>query len=61
MIIILGYIKKYKNDLTNIIRKCKKVFYTKSLDNSKSIKTTWSIVNSLINPIQKKSYKNIST
>ena len=33
--------KKYKNDLTNIIRKCKKDFYTKSLDNSKSIKTTW--------------------
>ena len=46
--------KKYKNDLTNIIRKCKKDFYTKSLDNSKSIKTTWSIINSLINPIQKK-------
>ena len=45
--------KKYKNDLTNIIRKCKKDFYTKSLDNSKSIKTTWSIINSLINPIQK--------
>ena len=31
---------KYKNDLTNIIRKCKKDFYTKFLDNSKSIKTT---------------------
>ena len=45
--------KKYKNDLTNIIRKCKKDFYTKFLDNSKSIKTTWSIINSLINPIQK--------
>ena len=49
--------KKYKNDLTNIIRKCKKDFYTKSLDNSKSIKTTWSIINSLINPIQKKNTK----
>ena len=49
--------KKYKNDLTNIIRKCKKDFYTKSLDNSKSIKTTWSIINSLINPIKKKNTK----
>ena len=44
---------KYKNYLTNIIRKCKKDCYTKSLDNSKSIKTTWSIINSLINPIHK--------
>ena len=57
MIIILGYIKfinnindnnlgiykKYKNDLTNIIRTCKKDCYTKSLDNSKSIKIKWSI------------------
>ena len=49
--------KKYKNDLTNIIRKCKKDVYTKSLDNSKSIKTTWSIINSLINPIQKNNTK----
>ena len=45
--------KKYKNYLTNIIRKCKKDFYTKSLDNSKSIKITWLIINSLINSIQK--------
>ena len=39
MIIILGYIKNYKNYLTNIIINCKKDFYTKSLDNRKSINT----------------------
>ena len=45
--------------ITNIIRKCKKDFYTKSLDNNKSIKSTWSILNSLINTIQK-NHPNIS-
>ena len=45
--------KKYKNYLTNIIRKCKRDFYTKSLDNSKSIKSTWFILNSLIMHIHK--------
>ena len=50
MIIILKYIK---NNFKNIIRKIKNDFYTKSLDISKSIKTSWYILNSSIDPIQK--------
>ena len=34
----------------SIIRKCKKNYYTNLLDNSKTIKNTWSILNSIINP-----------
>ena len=39
-----------KNKLTSIIRKCKKKYYTNILDNSKTIKNTWSILHSIINP-----------
>ena len=49
---------KYKNDLTNIIRKCKKDCYTTYLDNSKSIKPICSILNSLI-IIYKKNHPKI--
>ena len=46
---ILFDTKKYKNKLTSIIRKCKKNYYTHLLYNSKTIKNTWSILNSIIN------------
>ena len=44
---------KYKNKLTNIIRKCNNNYYTNVLDNSRTFTTitnTWSILNSIINP-----------
>lgn len=39
--------KKYKNKLTNIMRTCKKEYYTKILENNKDkIKGIWNILNS---------------
>lgn len=41
--------KKYKNKLTNIMRKCKKDYYSKLLNNNKNnIKGIWNILNSII-------------
>ena len=41
--------KKYKNKLTNIIRKCRKEHYSKLLENNKNnIKGVWKILNSII-------------
>ena len=41
--------KRYKNKLTNIMRVCKKNYYTKILENSKNnIKGIWNILNSII-------------
>jgi len=41
--------KKYKNKLTDIIRKCKQDYYNKLLDSNKNnTKGLWNILNSLI-------------
>uniref|UniRef100_A0A8C7YP82 Reverse transcriptase domain-containing protein n=1 Tax=Oryzias sinensis TaxID=183150 RepID=A0A8C7YP82_9TELE len=41
--------KKYRNKLTNIIRRCKKEYYDKLLDKNKSnVKNIWSILNAVI-------------
>ncbi len=41
--------KKYKNKLTNIMRTCKKEYYSKILENNKNnIKSIWNILNSVL-------------